>query len=265
MPANYGGCRPIRSTLGAAPQHSRRRGDGNKATSPSAEVKARGTFSARLADATHTPRSPTCTQCLLVLNLENFIAARALGRRHLGAVALGLADQRARNGRGDRNLAVAHVGLVLADDLVFDLVAGILVLQRHGGAELDLVAAELGRIDHLGATDLVLDFGHLGLVETLRLLGSVVLGIFGQIAVLSGVRNLLNNARALLDLEAVQLGLELLEPLDGHRHFFHGHGSFSQIGPDTTTAPEYSFTQALGFGQPSFGGEPRHPQDASLT
>src|SRR5215813_14237245 len=175
-------------------------------------------------------RSHARLACLLVLNLENFVAARAPRRRHLGAVALGLADQCARNGGRDRNLAIAHVRLVLADDLVFDLVAGILILQRDRRAKLDFVAAELGGIDDLGAADLVLNLGHLGLVEPLRLLSSVVLGILGQIAVLPSVRNLLNDARTLLDLEAVQLGLELLEPLDGHRHFFHGHGLFSQIG-----------------------------------
>ena len=86
---------------------------------------------------------------------------------------------------------------------------------------------QLGRVDDLGPADLVLELGHLGLVEPLRLLGGMILGVLGQIAVLAGVRDLLDDARALLDLEAVQLGLELLEPLDGHRHFFHGHGSHS--------------------------------------
>ena len=90
---------------------------------------------------------------------------------------------------------------------------------------LTVLPDSLDVIDDLGAAELVLELGHLCLVEALGLLGGVVLGVLGQIAVLARIRDLLNDARALLDLEAVQLRFELLEPLNGHRHFFHGLGS----------------------------------------
>src|SRR5262249_36671330 len=58
---------------------------------------------------------------LLPLDLQDLVAARALRRRHLGRLALGLADQRTRDRARDRDEAVADVGLEIADDLVLHL------------------------------------------------------------------------------------------------------------------------------------------------
>ena len=55
-----------------------------------------------------------------VAHRENFVLAHAARGLDFGGVALGLADERARDRRADRNLAVLEVGLVVADDLVGD-------------------------------------------------------------------------------------------------------------------------------------------------
>src|SRR5262245_26448629 len=80
------------------------------------------------------PRDDT-TKPSLPLDLEDLIGARAFGRRHLGGVVLRLADERPRDGRRDRDLAVLHARLEVADDLVLDLLVCILVDQRHRRAE----------------------------------------------------------------------------------------------------------------------------------
>src|SRR5215813_4250309 len=115
---------------------------------------------------------------LFILDLEYFIAAAAARRRHFGAVALALADQGARNRRGNGNLALAHIGFVLADNHVLDLVTGVLVLQGDRGPKFDRAARELRSVDHFGAAELVLELGDLGFVKSLRLLGGMVFSIF---------------------------------------------------------------------------------------
>ena len=82
---------------------------------------------------TRTPAKQSFT----VADGEDLVLAHAARRLHLGGVALGLADQRARDRRADRDQALLQVGLVVADDLVGDLVAGLLVLQLDGRAEHD--------------------------------------------------------------------------------------------------------------------------------
>ena len=99
--------------------------------------------------------------------------------------------------------------------------------------------------------DLVLELGNPGLVQALGILGRMIFRILGQIAVRARVGDLLDDARTLLGLEAVQLGFELLEPLDGHRHLFHRHSlTFLMSARTQRRRPRSSFTQSLGFGQP---------------
>ena len=49
---------------------------------------------------------------------DDLVATGAARRRHVDHVALGLADQRARDGRGDRQQPLLDVRLVVADQLV---------------------------------------------------------------------------------------------------------------------------------------------------
>ena len=96
--------------------------------------------------------------------------------------ALGLADQRARQRRGDRDAALLGVGLGLAHDLPDLLFLGVFVHQRDGGAELDGIARELGDIDDVGARELVLELRDAALVDRLGFLGGVILGVLREVA-----------------------------------------------------------------------------------
>src|SRR3990172_7667651 len=133
------------------------------------------------------PHGEHCVPSLFELDLDHLIGLAAPWRRHFDDVLLALAEQRAGERRSDRDLALLHVGFDLADDPVFGLLVGILVDERDGGAEHHLVALELGGIDNLGAAELVLEVGHARLGDALLLLGGVVLGVLGEIAVGPGV------------------------------------------------------------------------------
>ena len=87
--------------------------------------------------------------------------ARLQGQR---TAAFG-ADQRARDRRGDGNLAALHVGLALANDLVIHLFFRIFVHERDRRAELDGVARQLGHVDDLGARNLVLELGDAAFIQ----------------------------------------------------------------------------------------------------
>jgi hypothetical protein len=47
----------------------------------------------------------------------------------------------------------------------------------------------------------------------------------------------------------MQLGLELLKSLEGHRHFFHGLGSHLPAGAELAAGTISSLTQTLEFSQ----------------
>src|SRR5262249_49013552 len=135
-------------------------------------------------------------------DLFDLIGFGAAGRNDFHVRTFGLADERARKRRRDRNLALLGVGLGLTDDLPHSFLVSILVDQRDRGAEFDGVAGEFGDIDHLGAREPILKLGDAAFVERLLLLGGVVLSVLRQVAVRARVGDLLDDARA-LDLLAV--------------------------------------------------------------
>src|SRR5690606_28989096 len=120
-------------------------------------------------------------------DLEGLGAAR---RRDLHDVALGLADQRARDRRAVGDATRLDVGLVLADDLVARLVPGILVGDLDGRAEHDLAArVDRGRVDDLAVRELRLDVRDAALDEALLLARGVVLRVLLQVAVRARLRD----------------------------------------------------------------------------
>ena len=150
-------------------------------------------------------------------DLEDLVALAAARRVDLDRVALLLADQGAGRGRGDRDLALLHVGLHLADDLVGLLLLGILILERDRAAEHHRVALQLGDVDDLGARQLVLELGDAALVQALRLLGRMVFGVLGQVAMRARLGDRLDDAWALDLLALFQLLFELGVTPGGHR------------------------------------------------
>src|SRR3984893_14694733 len=71
------------------------------------------------------------------LDLGDLIGLGAAGGDDFHGRAFLLADQRARQRRGDGDAALLGVGFRLADDLPHRLLLGVLVDQRYGGAKLD--------------------------------------------------------------------------------------------------------------------------------
>jgi hypothetical protein len=141
---------------------------------------------------------------------HDLVALDAAGRLHFGGVALFLADQRARDRAGDVDQALLQVGLVLADDLVLDLVAGLLFLELDGGAEHDLAAGvQLRRIDDLRGRQLALELADAAFDEALAVLGGVVLGVLRQVALRARLGDGVDHPGPLHGLELVQFGLEL--------------------------------------------------------
>src|SRR5688500_14523509 len=82
---------------------------------------------------------------LFVADVDDLVALEAAGGLHLDHLARLLADQRARDRRGDIDAAFLDVGFVLADDLPGEG-AALAVLDVDGGAEH---AAAAG-VDQLG-------------------------------------------------------------------------------------------------------------------
>src|SRR6185437_11137911 len=70
-----------------------------------------------------------------VTHADDVIAALAARRIELEGIAFDLADQRARDRRGNRNASLLDVGFQVADDLVDDRLPAILVFQSHRRAE----------------------------------------------------------------------------------------------------------------------------------
>src|SRR5436305_5128517 len=83
-------------------------------------------------------------------DVDDLIALAAAGRIDLDGIADLLADQRARDRRGDRHFAAFHIGLIFTDDLVSLLFFGVVVDERHRGAEHDRIAGKFRQIDALG-------------------------------------------------------------------------------------------------------------------
>ena len=93
------------------------------------------------------------------LDLGDFVGLGAAGGHDFHRRAFFLADQRARQRRGDRDAALLGVGLRFANDLPYGLLVGILVDQRYGGAEFYGVAREFANVDNVGPCQLVFQLG----------------------------------------------------------------------------------------------------------
>src|SRR3989344_2544944 len=165
------------------------------------------------------------------LDLGDLVGLAAAGGHDLHDVARLLADDRPRDRRGDRDAAALHVGLVLAHDLVAGLLLGVLVDHRDGGAELHLAARQLGDVDHLGPRHAVFDVGDLAFDPALALLGRVILGVLGEIAVRARLGDRRNHGGPLDRLQTLQFFVQGLVALDGHRNFFHRDSRFALVIP----------------------------------
>ena len=108
------------------------------------------------------------------------------------------------------------VGLGLADDLVANWLL-LVVEQRHGRPEHDPVTRKRGRIDNLGPANLVLNIGDRHFDLALPLLGRMIFGIFGQVAMRARLLDRLDDPGPLFA-QGLELTDQLFVAFRQHRH-----------------------------------------------
>ena len=159
------------------------------------------------------------------LDTDDLVASRSDRQLDAHLITDLFSDQGARQGRGNADGSVVEIRFLRPHDSVLHLFVAVEVQKLHGRAEPDPRPAELGRIDHFGATELVLDVFDPRLDHALPLFRGVVLGILTQISVLARHPNFSGNLGALF-LQTGQLFFELGRAEGRHRDFFHlSHGS----------------------------------------
>src|SRR5690349_14864039 len=159
---------------------------------------------------------------LNVLDVEDLVLFDAARGFYLGSVAGVLADKGARGRRTDRDLALLDVALVVAHDLVGDLLAASGVLELDGRAKhAAAVGIEPRRIDDLAVAELRLQLGNTPLDEALALLRCVILGVLREIAVRARLRDGGDDRRPLNRLQLVQLAAELFRASNGDWNLCH--------------------------------------------
>ncbi len=125
-------------------------------------------------------------------------------------VALLLAEQRLGDGRADRQLALAQVGLVFGHDGVDHLLAVVVVHQSHSTEDLHLALVDLRLVDHAGIGQRILHFGDAHFEQALRFARSVVLRILRKVALVAGLGDGRRNGGTLHRTHMIQFVLELL-------------------------------------------------------
>src|SRR5215216_1364823 len=158
---------------------------------------------------------------LFVPDLHDLIALAAARRHDFDRITLLLADDGPCNGRGDGDLALLHIGLELADDLIDRLLVAVLVEEGHESTEFHRVAGKLGDIDHLRTRHLILEFGNAGLDPALLIFRGMVFGIFRKITMGACLGDRLNDSRALNRLQVLDLLKHGLMARSGHWIFDH--------------------------------------------
>src|SRR5215471_3453809 len=153
--------------------------------------------------------------------LHDLIGPGAAGCDDLNIGAFLLAHQRTGERRGDRDLAGLGVRFRLADDLPDRLLVGVLVDQRDSRAEFDGVARQLRNVDDIRARKLVLQVGNAALVVRLLLFRGMVLRVLRQIAVRTGVGDLLNDTRTLNLLAMLEFVFQNGIARSRHRYLVH--------------------------------------------
>src|SRR4029079_824860 len=125
------------------------------------------------------------------------------------------ADQRAAHGRLVGELALLRVRLGRADDRELLRLAGLLVLDRDDGPDLDGVGRDVLGVDDLRRAQALLELRDPLLEHHLLVLCVVVLGVLRDVAELAGLLDALGPLAPAGGLQLLQLFLQPLEPFGG--------------------------------------------------
>ena len=126
---------------------------------------------------------------------------------------------------GDRSgcadFLLAEIGLGVSNDSVFDFHAVGDILHRHLRHQRHFLGAEFAFVYDAGVGNKVLEFSYFHFEHTLGLFGSVVFGVFGQVALVSGFGYGGGNAGALHAFEIRDLLHLFLVAVFGHESYSH--------------------------------------------
>src|SRR6476660_8375617 len=191
-------------------------------------ARRRSSFARRVARSSEL--SSSAIAALRDVDLSDLeLALLAAGQGHVDRVAALVLEQRLADRGLVGELLLPGVRLGRADDRVLVGVAGLLVLDVHGHADLDDVGRQLGRVDDLRGAQALLELGDLLLEHHLLVLGVVVLGVLRDVAELAGLLDALGHLATLGGLQVVELALKRLETL-GSEDDVLGHWRGSGVG-----------------------------------
>src|ERR1019366_2096463 len=165
-------------------------------------------------------------------NADDLVALDTAGCLDLGDIARFLADQGARDRRADRDEALLQVGLVITDDLVRDLRPRVFLFEIDGGTEdHPALRVERRRVDGLRRGELAFDLEDAALDEALLVLGRLVFGILGKIALGASFGDRLDHGMALDRLQPCELLLEFVGTPAGEWNRRHHRSSRAKKKP----------------------------------
>ena len=120
-------------------------------------------------------------------------------------------------------------------------------MQGDGRAEHDLVARQGRRIDHHRAAQLVLDVGDHRLDLALALLGRMIFGVLGEVAVRARFLDRLDDRRTLDRFQVPHLVVQLAVALGQHRHLVGSRhlSSFLFKTPPAAPLPGFAMPERI--------------------
>src|SRR6266403_580860 len=163
-----------------------------------------------------------CRCALFEAYRDDLVGTGTPGGGYVDDLALPLAHQCARDGRGHRDAPGADIRLILTDHLVRHPRAVRLVFQLHQRTEDHLAGVgKLAGFDNLGVAQLVLDILDAALDESLLLARGVILGVLGQVPVPAGLGDRLDDARPAFRLQPRELGAQRRGAAQRHGSALH--------------------------------------------
>ena len=114
------------------------------------------------------------------------------------------------DGRSSGDETLFGVGLLAADELVFDLNVALQVKYNYAGTIAGTVLGDVGEVEHAEIAHALFELADFGVDVTLSFLGVLVLGVFGKVAMCACDSDFLGELDVELVLEVVDFLLDLM-------------------------------------------------------
>src|SRR6266849_3148066 len=132
------------------------------------------------------------------------------GGEHLDLVAYLTIEEGAADGGSGGDHSLFDVGFFAADELVFNFLALLHVNDDDARAVAGTVFRNIGEVQHAEVAHALFKLADFGVDVALALLGVLVLGVFGEVAVRAGNGDFLGEVDVEFVLQGVNFQLELL-------------------------------------------------------